>query len=100
MANLVPLHLDKDTGDIVARGGPTSSGGAATASGFLYEQIVPAAVWPIPHNEENDKVLVQIYDEVGEFTLPNEILIVDINTVQITFNTPMAGTAHIMFFST
>lgn len=98
MANLVPLNLDKDTGQIVARGGSIGSNGNV-ARGYLYEQLTPAAVWPIPHAGSNDKVLVQVYDDTGEFTLPNEILIVDINNIEVNFNTPMAGTAHILFFS-
>lgn len=97
MANLVPLHVDKDSGKIVARGG--GIGGRATARGFLYEQIVAASVWNIPHNKENDRVIVQIYDEVGEFTIPDKIDIIDINNIQITYGAPMAGTAHILFFS-
>lgn len=95
MANLVPLHIDKDTGNIVARGG---LGNAPFATGYLYEQIVPAMVWNIPHNQENDRVLVQVYDDFGDLTIPNEVVIVDINNIQITFGAPMSGTAHILFF--
>lgn len=97
MANLTPLHLDKDTGKIVARGGSTS---VNLADGYLYEQIAPALVWPIPHSRGTDQVLVQIYDEFGEFTIPNKIDITDINNIEITFNAPMIGTAHILFFKT
>lgn len=96
MANLIPLNLDKDTGEIVARGGIPPG---RVGTGYLYEQLVPAATWTIPHNGNSDRVLVQIYDETGEFTLPNEILILDINNIEVNFNTPMVGTAHIMFFS-
>ena len=95
MANLVPLHIDKETGRIVARGG---HGGGRFAIGFLFEQLIPSAVWTIPHNQSNDRVLVQVYETTGEFILPDEITIVDINTVQITFGTAMEGTAHLVFF--
>lgn len=101
MANLVPLHLDKETGQIVARGGPFGQGGpGSNANGFLYEQVLPSASWPVPHNELTDQVLVQVYDDVGEFTIPDKIEIVDINNIEITFGAPMAGTAHILFFNT
>lgn len=96
MANLVPLHVDKDTGRIIARGG--AGGFGLLADGFLYEQIIASDSWVIPHNKANDRVLVQIYDGLGFFTLPDEIVIVDINNIQIVFNEPMDGTAHIMFF--
>lgn len=98
MANLVPLHIDKDSGRIVARGFGVGVG--TVARGYLYEQITTSATWVISHNRSNDLVLVQVYDEVGELTSPDKVLIVDINTVTITFGSPMAGTAHILFFST
>ncbi len=99
MANLIQLNLDKDTGRIVARGRVIDISGPQLASGFLYEQTTPATVWNVPHNQNNDRVLVQIYDEVGEFTIPDEIVIVDLNNIQINFTAPMEGTAHILFFS-
>ncbi len=96
MANLVPLNIDKDTGDIVARGGAVQS---QAGRGFLYEQLAPSGIWTISHNEDTDKLLAQVYDDSGEFTFPDEILIVDTNTVEITFNDPMTGTAHLIFFT-
>ena len=98
MANLVPLHIDKDTGNIVARGGATGGSGGS-GKGFLYEQLSPAAVWNIPHGQGSDKVLIQIYDDTGELTFPNEILIIDLANVTVNFNDPMAGTAHLIFFT-
>lgn len=98
MANLIPLNLDKDTGKIVARGGVFGGGVGSSSQGFLFEQIVPSDTWNIPHNTLNDRVLVQVYDEAGEFTIPNKIDIIDINNIQITFGAPQGGTAHIMFF--
>lgn len=96
MAVLIPLHIDKETGNIVARGGAS---GGVNNRGFLYEQLVPSDTWDVQHDQRNDRVLVQIYDEVGEFTIPNKIEIVDLNNIQITFGFPMEGTAHIMFFN-
>lgn len=97
MANLTPLHLDRDTGRIVARGGSTSTN---LADGYLYEQLVAGTVWTIPHNKGTDQVLVQIYDELGELTIPNKVDIINLNTIEIMFNAPMLGTAHILFFKT
>lgn len=96
MANLVPINLDKDTGRLVARGGGL---GGPPASGFLFEQLVASDSWTVPHNKLNDRVIVQVYDDVGEFTIPDKIEIVDINTVEITFAEPMTGTAHLLFFT-
>lgn len=99
MANLVPLHIDKESGKIVARGGAAGGTGITTTRGFLYEQVIASDTWNIPHNKENDRVLVQVFDEVGEYTIPDKIDIIDINNIQITFGAPMTGTAHILFFS-
>ena len=100
MANLIQLNLDKDTGKIVARGNVIDVGGLPSqAFGYLYEQLVPGNPWNINHGQENDRVLVQIYDDTGEFIIPNEILIINLNNIQINFTSDMAGTAHIFFFS-
>ena len=93
-ANLVPISLDKETGDRIARGT-----GATTARGYLHEQLSLSDTWTINHNKVNDKVIVQIYDEIGELVLPDEVVIVDINNIEIRFAAPMEGTAHIIFFS-
>jgi hypothetical protein len=96
MANLVPLHIDKDSGDIIAQGGASSGG---SGKGFLYEQNTPALVWSIAHNIGSDQVLIQVYDEVGELTFADKVEIVDASNVEITFLDAMAGTAHLVFFT-
>ena len=101
MANLIQLNLDKETGKLVARGNVVDIdiGTEQPAFGLLFEQPFPSSQWDINHNLENDRVLVQIYDDTGEFTLPDEILIVDINNIQINLTAAMSGTAHMIFFS-
>lgn len=96
MANLIPLNIDKDTGKIVARG--SAVGQRIVASGFLFEQIVASSTWNIPHDRKNDRVVVQVFDDVGEKVEPDTTDIIDINNIQITFGAPMSGTAHIIFF--
>jgi len=98
MANLVPLHIDKQTGKIVARGG--AGGPNFATKGFLYEQLIPSDFWVIPHNCDSDQLIVQVYDITGMFILPDEIEIVNTNTVHIRFNVPIQGTGHIAFFRT
>lgn len=99
MTNLVPLHIDKDTGRIVARGGVISGGGGGAASGYYHEQLIPASQWVIIHGQANAKIICQIYDTVDELILPDRIKIIDANTVQVDFGTLQAGAAHIMFFT-
>ena len=98
MANLVVLHIDKETGKIVARGGRV--GPRFTSKGFLHEQLTPSALWPINHDCDSDLVIVQIYDITGNFILPERITIVDSDNVNVEFNVPIQGSAHITFFTT
>ena len=97
MANLVPLFIDKDTGDIVSSG-HGNSGSSSNSDGYEYLQAIPLDTWVVTHNKNNDKLLVQVYDDNEIFILPNEIKIVDNNTVKISFNTPMTGIVKIAFF--
>ena len=99
MANLVPLHIDKETGAIVATsvtGGGV--GGGTLSPGFLYIKAVAATTWNIFHNASSLQLIAQVYDTTGEFILPNSITIVDADNIQITFAAPQAGKAHLLFF--
>lgn len=103
MANLVPLHLDKDTGELVATRNPGTGGGGGpvvpgNAEGYLHIQNIASAVWSIPHNQATDLVLTQVYTTGGDLIIPDEITLVDINTVEITFTSPITGRAHLIFF--
>lgn len=101
MANLVPLHIDKETGAIVATGVPGAGGGGGggeLSPGFLYVRTVASTTWNILHNSASEQLICQVYDITGEFILPNSITIIDGNNVQITFAAPQAGKAHLLFF--
>jgi len=106
MANLVPLHIDKETGEIVATRNPGVGGGTSTApglqgaEGWLHIQSVASDTWTIPHNQGSDLVLVQVYTTAGELIIPDDVTIVDINTIEILFAAPDTGRAHIIFFET
>ena len=104
MANLVPLHVDKDTGELVATTNPGivqgggGGGGAGLADGFLHTQSVPSQAWVIVHGQATELLLAQVYTTAGDQIIPDEISIVDINTVEVTLGTPQTGRAHIVFF--
>ncbi len=104
MANLVPLHIDKDTGELVATRNPGSgSGGGPPAfggrgEGHLHIQNIASSVWSILHAQATDLLLVQVYTTAGDLIIPDEISIVDINTVEVTLGSPTTGRAHIIFF--
>jgi hypothetical protein len=105
MANLVPLHIDKDTGELVATrnpgiggGAPPGGGGGDGAAGYLHIQGLATDVWTITHGQGSDLLLVQVFTATNDVVIPDEISIIDINTVEITFGTPTTGRAHIIFF--
>lgn len=105
MANLVPLHLDKETGELVATRNPgiippSGGGGGGAAEGFLHIQNVATTAWSIVHNQATELVLVQVYTQSGELIIPDEITLIDINTIEITFASNQTGRAHVIFFET
>lgn len=103
MANLVPLHVDKDTGELVATRNPGTGTGPGpgvpgNAEGFLFIQNIASTVWTVPHNQATDLLLTQVYTTAGDMLIPDEISLLDINTVEITFGSPITGRAHLIFF--
>jgi len=95
MSNLVQLHIDRDTGDFVARNAPVQT---STASGFVHEEITPITTWTIVHNQNSEQLICQIYDTTGELILPDKVSIINLNTVEVEFGAPQDGKAHLMFF--
>lgn len=96
--NLVPLYIDKITGGIVASKNSNNGNGNANAKGFEFIQVVPILSWVIPHNSNTKKLICQIYNDTDIQVLPNEIQIVDDNLIIVSFTSPMAGSAKIVFF--
>lgn len=92
-SNLIPLHLDKNTGGIVAK--DVESGYTA---GFLYTQSTPSLTWTIKHNTNTNDFILQVYNESGNQVIPNEVVVVDINTVRVNFLVAQAGKATIVLF--
>ena len=57
MANLVPLHFDKDTGSVVAK---LATGQLLGVFGFTFEQPTPITSWLIEHNGGTEFMNVQV----------------------------------------
>lgn len=98
MTNLVPLHIDKDTGNIVASKRPAAVPPGLSA-GYIFETLVPITTWTVSHNKASNQLICQIFDSSGEMIFPDTMTIIDINTIQVTFGAPQAGKAHVMFFN-
>lgn len=101
MANLVRLNFDKDTGKIVAGGnvGSSPGGPVTTSDGFLHIQDVASNLWTIQHFAGTDLLLIQVFDSANNLVIPDNIELVDINTVEVTLSTSITGTARIVFFT-
>lgn len=108
--NFVPIQIDRDTGVYTAKG--TVGGGDCPkpvlpgspvveplcAWGYYHDQPTPDTTWLIQHNFGTEKLITQIYDLSGEEVFPDQITIVDINTVQVDFNSPQDGRANLVLF--
>ena len=96
MTNLVPVFIDKDTGQLV--GSDASTQGITLTQGFLFTQSAPASPWIVVHNRDTRNVLVQIYDADFEKVIPDKIKIFNLTTVRVEFATPQDGFALLTFF--
>lgn len=92
-SNLIPLHFDKNSGELVAK--DTGTGYVAS---FLYTQNTPSLSWTINHNSSTDDFILQVYDTSGNQIIPNEVVVVGINTVRVDFLVAQAGKATIVLF--
>ena len=104
MANLVRLNFDKITGKMVAGGDIESGGGGPSgptgiAEGYLHVQSVASDLWTINHFAGTSLLLIQIFDSASNLIIPDNIELVNINTVEVTLATPATGTARIIFFT-
>ena len=53
--------------------------------------------WELQHNLNSKEVIIQAFDPEGFVILPDTMQVVDENTVRITFNSALTGTARIIF---
>lgn len=78
--------------------------GLTNSYGYVFVQTVANTTWTIAHNAGTTNVMTQIYDNysglsaAGSIILPNEVNIIDINTVQVTFQKPQTGSALLTIF--
>lgn len=62
---------------------------------FTFTQALPATTWTISHNLNSSIVQVQVFDSANHMVIPNEVTIVDKDTVQVEFGVGFAGRAVI-----
>lgn len=67
-------------------------------SGYQFVQSTPAVLWTINHNGNTTRVSVSVYDADDEQIIPERVKIVNINTVEISFTSEVAGSAAVLLF--
>jgi len=63
---------------------------------YVHVQDSAATTWTIDHDLSAGTVNVQVYDANDLMVIPDEIEIVDANTVSVTFGSSVAGRAIVM----
>lgn len=101
VGNLIQLNLDKTTGEIVAQADNDGGipPGTVQTFGYVHVQPVGSQLWTITHNAGSDKVIAQVYDIANEQIFPNNVTILDVNTVQIDFTNDQDGRVHLILFT-
>ena len=66
------------------------------SSGYIHTQSTVSSEWYITHNLKSEDLIVQTYNNSGYKIEPDNIQIVDENTIKITFNPSTTGKAVIL----
>jgi hypothetical protein len=65
-------------------------------STYVHNQSVAAAVWTINHNMNANTPGVQVYDSNSKMVIPDEITVLNNNTVTINMGVAMSGRAIVI----
>ena len=70
----------------------------ATVQPYQYVQNTPSAVWSINHNLGVYPVVDVVVYYQGAMTkiIPQDIVVIDVNNIEIRFTTPYSGQARLM----
>ena len=63
---------------------------------YVHNQDTVASEWDIIHNLETQNVMVQVFDVSGNKFVPEDIQVVDNNTIKVIVNPPSAGKALVI----
>ncbi len=67
--------------------------------GIEHIQAIDSDTWTISHAKNTKKIQITIWDTTDEQVFADSVKILDVNTVEIKFNTPISGRAILMVFS-
>lgn len=86
-------------GEVLGLVGGTLAGVAQsslTTRKFVYSFINETTV-EVVHNLNSENVIIQAFDVDKYVVLPNSMRIVDADTVEVSFNTPISGVIRVIF---
>lgn len=69
----------------------------ASLKSFVFVDEVGSAEWLIEHNCNSRNPSINVFDETGSSLIPEEIKIIDNNTISVVFYTQQKGKAVIIF---
>lgn len=101
MANLVPLYVDKENGNIVATNEDVEGWGGVppgSAFGYVHNQVTSSDVWVVNHGKNTRALICQVYTTDMQHIHPDGTTINNENQITITFATPISGLAHLILF--
>lgn len=78
--------------------GGGGSGNFAGVYGYSHIQSLPSSSWTIIHNRGTFRAQVTIYDNNWEQIIPEQVKVIDNNTVLVSFGTAIIGRAMVLLF--
>jgi hypothetical protein len=63
---------------------------------LMVDVQTPASSWYVVHNRNTTKIFIQTLNSAKSELIPQTIKFVDANTIQINFDTDVAGTLHLI----
>lgn len=96
--NLVPVALDKTTGQYIVTSVDIADEASDKKPGYLHLQNSLATKWTVNHRRGSFRYLIQLFDETGSVIMPDAIKTIDGNNIEVTFIRAQAGHAAVVFF--
>ena len=95
MSRYSKIYINAETGKWVT----LSSGHFSNVVSEIYsENGTNNSTWVIQHDKNTKEFVLDVEDSAGNKIIPNEIEIVDFNTISISFSENQQGRVLIMFF--
>jgi hypothetical protein len=71
---------------------------SSSVMGYEHIQVTASMTWTVAHNHNTNRIQWSIYDASNRAIMPDDVLILNTNTVVVTFTEPVAGRAVLVMF--